>query len=75
MGQPRSVELFRSLGVLSDMQQFARGLPPMRSYKLPGGTEPIRTWNLVEIAETTPDRPHVSAENGCNERADSDGVD
>ena len=31
----------------------------MRSYKLPGGTEPLRTWSFLDYPDPTPDRPEV----------------
>lgn len=31
----------------------------MRAYKLPGGTIPVKTWDLYEKGDVWPDRPHV----------------
>lgn len=52
------------LGVLPDVQKLATPVPTMRAYKLPGGTVPIKTWDLMEKIEEDPekwsDRPFVS---------------
>lgn len=32
----------------------------MRAYKLPGGTVPVKTWDLYEKGDIWPDRPFVS---------------
>ncbi|TBU59346.1 FAD binding domain-containing protein [Dichomitus squalens] len=55
--QPRTMEVFRFLGVLDDARLHARKRVQMRSYKLPGGVEPQRTWWMHEHFERTPDRP------------------
>lgn len=34
--------------------------PPMRLYKLPGGTEALKTWTMTETVDVTPARPFVS---------------
>ncbi|CDO77544.1 hypothetical protein BN946_scf184912.g43 [Trametes cinnabarina] len=57
--QPRSLEIYRFLGLLDDYLRVAQPMPPFRAYKLPGGTEPLRTWTLVETPQPTPDRPLV----------------
>ena len=59
--QPRTAEIFRFLGILDDARKFHRDLPPFQSYKLPGGTEILKRWLLVEKFELTPDRPCVSS--------------
>ncbi|KAI9064756.1 hypothetical protein FKP32DRAFT_1611066 [Trametes sanguinea] len=57
--QPRSFEIYHFLGLLEDYRRAAHPLPLMRAYKLPGGTEPAKTWNLFERKPATPDRPIV----------------
>ncbi|CDO77546.1 hypothetical protein BN946_scf184912.g45 [Trametes cinnabarina] len=57
--QPRSLEIYRFLGLLDDYLRVAKPLPTMRSYKLPGGIEPLKTWKVVEHPTPTPDRPLV----------------
>ncbi|TBU28541.1 FAD binding domain-containing protein [Dichomitus squalens] len=54
---PRSVEVFHFLGVLNDARKFHRDMPPFQSYKLPGGTEVLKTWHLFDKFESSPDRP------------------
>ncbi|KAI8990583.1 FAD binding domain-containing protein [Trametes punicea] len=53
----RSLEIYHFLGVLDDYLRVAEPLPEMRSYELPGGTEPLRTWKLWVPSDVTPDRP------------------
>ncbi|CDO69064.1 hypothetical protein BN946_scf184992.g13 [Trametes cinnabarina] len=53
----RTLEVYRFLGLLDDYLDVAVPMPQMRSYKLPGGTEPSRTWRLWEPIPPTPDRP------------------
>ena len=57
--QARSLEIYRLLGLLPDLQRLGGPLPPLRAYQLPGGTLPVRTWHIVETPAPTPDRPHV----------------
>ena len=59
--QPRTIEVFRFLGILDDARRHARKRVQMQSYKLPGGTEPLRTWWMYEEFQRTPDRPEVSS--------------
>jgi 2-polyprenyl-6-methoxyphenol hydroxylase-like FAD-dependent oxidoreductase len=58
--QPRTFELFQLLGILDDVQELATPAPTMRAYKLPGGTQPVKTWDLFEKEDVWPDRPYVS---------------
>ncbi|KAI0746891.1 FAD binding domain-containing protein [Daedaleopsis nitida] len=55
--QPRTLEFFRILGTIDDIRRNAHDILPFRSYKLPGGTEPDKTWTILEHLEPTPDRP------------------
>ncbi|OSD07919.1 hypothetical protein PYCCODRAFT_1463192 [Trametes coccinea BRFM310] len=57
--QPRSLEIYRFLGLLDDYLHAAQTMPPARAYKLPGGTEPLKTWMIVEPMSSTPDRPFL----------------
>ncbi|CDO77545.1 hypothetical protein BN946_scf184912.g44 [Trametes cinnabarina] len=56
---PRSLEIYRFLGILDDYLCVSRPMPSMRSYSLPGGTEPMKTWKLIEHPAPTIDRPLV----------------
>ena len=58
--KPRTCELFQTLGILEDFQKKATSIPTMRAYKLPGGTIPVKTWDLYAKTGTWPDRPFVS---------------
>ncbi|KAJ8518264.1 hypothetical protein ONZ45_g4623 [Pleurotus djamor] len=58
--QPRTLELFETLGVCDDVQKIATPIPTMRAYKLPGGTVPVKTWDLYEKGEIWPDRPFAN---------------
>ncbi|KAI1798121.1 FAD binding domain-containing protein [Ganoderma leucocontextum] len=55
--QPRTMEVFRFLGILDDARVHARKRILSRAYKLPNTTEPSRTWSMHEKFEWTPDRP------------------
>ncbi|CAA7262016.1 unnamed protein product [Cyclocybe aegerita] len=55
--QPRTCELFQTLGILEDFQKRATPIPTMRAYKLPGGTVPVKTWDLYAKTGVWPDRP------------------
>ncbi|KAJ3567824.1 hypothetical protein NP233_g6110 [Leucocoprinus birnbaumii] len=55
--QPRTCELFQTLGIQDDVEKYASAIPVMRAYKLPGGTIPVKTWTLYEDTGSWPDRP------------------
>ncbi|KAI0659090.1 FAD binding domain-containing protein [Cubamyces menziesii] len=55
----RSLEIYYYLGMLDDFLNIASGVPDMVAYKLPGGTEPQKTWKLWDPMTPTPDRPIV----------------
>ncbi|KAF9494102.1 FAD/NAD(P)-binding domain-containing protein, partial [Pleurotus eryngii] len=57
--QPRIFELFEVLGINDELQKLATPIPTMRAYKLPGGTIPVKTWDLYERGDVWPDRPYV----------------
>ncbi|TFK47960.1 monooxygenase [Heliocybe sulcata] len=58
--QPRSLEVYKFLDVLPDILWEGRYSPPMRVYKLPGGTEPLKTWYLAEHSEPKPPTPYLN---------------
>ncbi|EIN04034.1 hypothetical protein PUNSTDRAFT_77218 [Punctularia strigosozonata HHB-11173 SS5] len=58
--QPRTFELFQTLGIVEDLKKLATPIPTMRAYKLPGGIEPVKTWDLYEKSEIWPDRPYAN---------------
>ena len=53
------MEVAHFLGVLDDLRHESTPALPMRSYKLPGGTEIYRQWTLFQPPAPTPDRPYV----------------
>ncbi|KAH9916722.1 FAD binding domain-containing protein [Epithele typhae] len=55
--QSRTLEVFKFLGIMDDILSTGTALPPMRSYKLPGGTEVEHEWMMLDNPEATPDRP------------------
>ncbi|KAJ6625003.1 FAD binding domain-containing protein [Mycena sp. CBHHK59/15] len=57
--QPRTLELMKLLGI-HEVQELATPIPTMRAYKLPGGTIPVKTWDLYEKGVTWPDRPYAN---------------
>ncbi|RPD78983.1 hypothetical protein L226DRAFT_501441 [Lentinus tigrinus ALCF2SS1-7] len=54
---PRTLEIFRFLGVAEDARRLGGPLLPMQLYKLPGGTEPVAKWKILEDPPLSPDRP------------------
>ncbi|KII92612.1 hypothetical protein PLICRDRAFT_37389 [Plicaturopsis crispa FD-325 SS-3] len=55
--QPRTLEAYKSLGILPEILAASGPLLPMRQYALPEGTEPIKTWSLAENVDSTPATP------------------
>ncbi|KAH7908660.1 monooxygenase [Hygrophoropsis aurantiaca] len=58
---PRSLELFNLLGVLAEVVGSSAVSLPMRSYELPGGTEPLRAWRMSPLEEPTSATPWPNA--------------
>lgn len=59
--QPRSLELMKFLGVLSDVTGLAISLPRMCMYKMPEGVEKAELFDVTgEPWKPTPDIPYVS---------------
>ncbi|KAL1725457.1 FAD binding domain-containing protein [Schizophyllum commune] len=56
--QPRTLELYKLLGVLDDILKRARFAQPIVHYKLPGGTEVAREFNMFPWTDPTPDCPY-----------------
>ena len=59
--QPRTLELFHTLGIIDDIQRLAHPMKTLRAYKLPGGTVPVKSWDMFDKDEMSrwPDRPYV----------------
>ncbi|KAJ8077776.1 hypothetical protein PM082_002209 [Marasmius tenuissimus] len=59
---PRTLELYKILGILSDFENFeVAPVPPMRTYTSPEGDGPVSETNFVE---RLPDQPHYHRING-----------
>ncbi|EED85349.1 hypothetical monooxygenase [Postia placenta Mad-698-R] len=58
--QPRTLEAYNLLGVLPDIVSRGIDLRPMRFYKLPGGVEPSKTFDMMPIEEPTPSTPYMN---------------
>ncbi|KAI0674217.1 FAD binding domain-containing protein [Trametes maxima] len=61
----RTMEIFHLLGILEDVRRALIPLFPLQAYKLPGGTEVVKTWRIFESGGPTPDRPIVSGDKMC----------
>ena len=59
--QPRTLEQYKLLGVLDDILKRARFAQPIVHYKLPGGTEVAREFNMFPWTDPTADCPYVSS--------------
>ncbi|KZT67147.1 monooxygenase [Daedalea quercina L-15889] len=60
--QPRTLEMFRFLGVLDDVLVKALGIMPICQYKLPGGTEVLKITSAASMIEAaTPTIPYPNA--------------
>ncbi|KAI0711179.1 FAD binding domain-containing protein [Cerioporus squamosus] len=57
---PRTLEIFRFLGVAQDARRLGRPMMAMQMYKLPGGIEPVANWKIVDDVPISPDRPEDS---------------
>ncbi|KAF9810434.1 hypothetical protein IEO21_06932 [Rhodonia placenta] len=58
--QPRTLEAYNLLDVLPDIVSRGMDLLPLRFYKLPGGVEPSKTFNLFPLEEPTPSTPYIN---------------
>ncbi|EED85350.1 hypothetical monooxygenase [Postia placenta Mad-698-R] len=58
--QPRTLEAYNLLGVLPDIVSRGGDLRPLRFYKLPGGVEPSKTFDMMPIEEPTPSTPYMN---------------
>ncbi|KAL1726739.1 FAD binding domain-containing protein [Schizophyllum commune] len=59
--QPRTLELYKFLGIYEDVEKRARLLQPVAHYKQPGGTEIVREFNMIPTGDATPDKPCPNA--------------
>ena len=59
--QPRSLELFKFLGVLPDIWEGSRVTKHSVIYKMPEGREIAKLIDILPYGEPTPDVPFVSS--------------
>lgn len=57
--QPRTLEIYKILGILPDIVKLARLAPTVHLYSSPGGSVPLKALDLNEIMEATPQYPYV----------------
>ncbi|KAJ7779501.1 monooxygenase [Mycena maculata] len=65
--QPRTLELYNILGVLSNIQKEGEFLPSMAKYN-PGELKPASMSKIAEWVEPTPDTPHANVISISQER-------
>ncbi|KAJ3923576.1 FAD binding domain-containing protein [Lentinula edodes] len=58
--QPRTLEMHHFLGTLPDFLNVAQSMPPCTIYKIPGGTEILKTFELNPHEEPKPDTPYIN---------------
>ncbi|KAG7093483.1 hypothetical protein E1B28_007158 [Marasmius oreades] len=58
--QPRTLELYKLLGILPDIQNQSGPFPPMKVYTSPEGPEPVKEFSMIEDLEATPEYPLVN---------------
>lgn len=61
LAQPRTLEIYHFLRVLDDIVEGGQPLKEMAVYKLPEGTEIVKTVPLMAALPSTPSVPLVSA--------------
>ncbi|KAL1744896.1 FAD binding domain-containing protein [Schizophyllum fasciatum] len=59
--QPRTLELFYSLGVLDDVEERSVALKKLLIYEMPNATRVIKEISLTENVDPTPDKPWPNA--------------
>ena len=55
----RTMEFMQFLRILQDVENISTEIPKMKLYKLPGGTETLKIWDMVEDVAPTPSAPFV----------------
>ncbi|KAJ6512891.1 monooxygenase [Mycena sanguinolenta] len=58
---PRTLEVFKMLGVLSEVLKLAHKPVQFQSYELPAGVKPLKTWAMSPTFEPTPACPFRNA--------------
>ncbi|KAJ7698945.1 hypothetical protein B0H17DRAFT_1158237 [Mycena rosella] len=58
---PRTLEVFKILGVLLEILELAHKPVKFQSYELPDGIKPLKTWTMSPTLEPTPARPFLNA--------------
>jgi 2-polyprenyl-6-methoxyphenol hydroxylase-like FAD-dependent oxidoreductase len=57
--QPRSLEVYRALGIVDTVLFESFPSPPARTYAVPGGTQVLKEWQMITQSDPTPDCPYV----------------
>ena len=60
MTQPRSLELFESLGIIDPVMERSIKSPAVRVYKGPEGVEILKEIVMAPVLAPTPAKPYVS---------------
>ncbi|KAK7062192.1 FAD-binding-3 domain-containing protein [Favolaschia claudopus] len=58
---PRTLEVFKMLGVLDEVLKIAHAPAVFQSYVLPEGVKPLKTWAMSPTLEPTPSCPFLNA--------------
>ncbi|KAJ7205005.1 FAD binding domain-containing protein [Mycena pura] len=58
---PRTLEVFKMLGVLEGVLKLAHKPAQFQSYELPEGVKPSKTWSMSSTLEPTPACPFLNA--------------
>ncbi|KIK53914.1 hypothetical protein GYMLUDRAFT_249957 [Collybiopsis luxurians FD-317 M1] len=55
--QPRTIEMYKLLGMLDDLLEVKADVMPLHKYSSPQGDDPGETIPMVDVLENTPSRP------------------
>lgn len=61
--QPRTFEVFESLGIVDEVLKRAIKAPNICVFKMPEGVEIVKEFNMENYVEPTPPTPYVSVVN------------
>ncbi|KAJ6581605.1 FAD binding domain-containing protein, partial [Mycena capillaripes] len=68
---PRTQELFRALGVLDEVKKQAIALPLIRTYALPEGILPLKTFHMAPPLSPTPTSPFATKSQLTTDRVEA----
>ncbi|KAF9266750.1 hypothetical protein L218DRAFT_921364 [Marasmius fiardii PR-910] len=58
--QPRTLELYQTLGILPEILSRSGPLPPMKIFTSPEGPKPVKEFSMMEQLEVTPEYPLIN---------------